>query len=152
MIKLICRKTIIVMKTNHAQGNLKNDTLIEETSKEQNLQMYEPPQADEDFTSDEKSFIEIVFTLLESGKIDLHIPSTLLNLEIYEKASDEVQGMADRTAINFLSKIRELDDLREISGNEKYYIKPTYQAKYVVSMFKYRKEEFEKQYGDMFII
>jgi hypothetical protein len=140
------------MQTNHAKGNTQNDTKIEETSTEQNLQMYEPPEADEEFSSDEKIFINEVFKLLENGVIDLHIPSTLLNKSIYDQANEEIQGMADRSAINFLAKIRELDDLREISGNDKYYIKPTYQAKYVVSMFKYRKEEFEKQYGDMFII
>jgi len=140
------------MKTNHAQGNIQNDTKVEETSTEQNLQMYEPPEADENFSTEEKIFINDVFKLLENGVIDLHVPSTLLNKSIYDASDEKVQGIADRSAINFLSKIRELDDLREISGNDKYYIKPTYQAKYVVSMFKYRKEEFEKQYGDMFII
>lgn len=140
------------MKTNHAQGNIQNDTKVEETSTEQNLQMYEPPEADENFSSEEKIFINDVFKLLENEVIDLHVPSTLLNKSIYDASDEKVQGIADRSAINFLSKIRELDDLREISGNDKYYIKPTYQAKYVVSMFKYRKEEFEKQYGDMFII
>ena len=92
------------MKTNHAQGNIQNDTKVEETSTEQNLQMYEPPEADENFSSEEKIFINDVFKLLENEVIDLHVPSTLLNKSIYDASDEKVQGIADRSAINFYQK------------------------------------------------
>ncbi len=140
------------MKTQHPAGNQDNDTKIEETSPELNKKMAEPPTDTKGFSPEEKAFVDLIFSLVENKTIELHTPSSLINTEIYEKSNDQKKGMADQTAVNFLSKIRELLDLREISGQEKNFIKATYQAKYLVSMLKYRKEEFEKQYGDMFII
>ena len=125
------------METNHPVGNQKNDTQIEATSDDLNKMMATPPSADSEFTEDEHDFIQLIFSLIEKGNINLHQPSTLINQEFYNKANEMAQGKADMTAVNFLAKIRELNDLRELSGAEQNYIKPTYQAKYLVSMLKY---------------
>ena len=140
------------MDPNHAPGNQKNDTQIEATSDSLNKMMATPPSADSEFSKEEQEFIQIIFELLENGTIDLHKPASLINTSFYDKANEMSQGKADVTAVNFLSKIRELNDLRELSGQEVNYIKPTYQAKYLVSMLKYNKETYEKAHGDMFII
>lgn len=113
-----------------------------------------PPVDPTGFDEGVKEFIQEVMKHVfdPNDPMDLMKPSTLLKQEAYDAASEEVQGKADMTAVNFCAKLRELRDLMNLSGGDQLHIEPTYQAQMVVADLKYRKEEFEKKYGDLFII
>lgn len=104
------------------------------------------------FTPEELIFLKDLQTKITENVLDPYTPSSLINQEIYQKAEQKARGMADMTAINLCSKIRQIQDLMRLNGMQNIYEHPTYQVKYLVKDLKYQKEIFEKQYGDIFII
>lgn len=111
-----------------------------------------PPVDPTGFNDGDQEFIQSVMTRVYSGEINLMMPSSLLNESVYEAASEEAQGKADSYAVNFCSKLRDIKGLMEMSGGDTLYVEPTYQVQLLIKDLKYRKEEFEKQYGDLFVI
>lgn len=104
------------------------------------------------FTNDELNFLKDLEAKIQANTLDPYTPSTLINQEIYKDAEQKARGMADMTAVNLCSKIRQIQDLVALSGLESMCEHPSYQAKHLVMDLKYQKEIFEKQYGDLFII
>lgn len=133
-----------------AENSFKDDKVVidAETQEMLNKPVIDP----EGFGPGEREFIEGVMRRVYAGEMNLFAPSTLINEEIYEAASDEVQGQADVNAINFCAKLRQIRDLMEISGGEQLFVEPSFQVRNLVESVMYQKQEFEKQYGDMFVI
>lgn len=111
-----------------------------------------PPIDPAGFSEDVQAFITSSMKMVLDGTIDLFKPETLLKQPEYDNANEEAQGKADLVAVNLCKKLRDIKDLMDISGGEQLFIQPTYQATLLVEDLKYRKEEFEKQWGDLFII
>ncbi len=104
------------------------------------------------FSPEVLEFITSTMQLVFDGKIDLDVPATIINQEIYQNSSEEAQGNADIVAINLCKKLRDIRDLMHLSGGDALHITPTYQANLLVQDLKYRKEEFETKWGDLFLI
>jgi len=136
----------------HEPGNQENDTKILPVDDDVQNIVNTPPVDPNGFTKEEEDFLRTVMLMIQDNRIDPFKPSSLINQLIYEKASDEAQGKADLTAINFCARIRDIQNLFAFSGGEALYVQPTYQIKNLVMDLKYRKEQFENKYGDMFLI
>ncbi len=93
-----------------------------------------------------KNFLEFVLDLVKSGKIDLFVPHSLINDEIYNSLSEKQQGEVDLEAVNTLSAIRKIKDLYEAG-----YV-DSYQMENLVDKLRVTKEKFEESIGDVFII
>lgn len=121
---------------------------------DENLQnmVNKPPIDPNGFDQATKEFIENVMKMIFEGKINLFKPETLINKAKYDSSDQQKKGKADMFAVNLCAKLRELKDLTDLSGGDPLYIEPTYQAILLVEDLKYRKEEFEKSYGDLMII
>ena len=121
--------------------------------KTQNI-MNKPPLDPAGFDEGEKEFIQAIMEHVfdPNDPMDLMKPSTLIKQDVYDQADEVAQGKADQTAVNFCAKLRELRDLMNLSGGEQLDIEPTYQAKALVADLKYRKDQFEAEYGDLFLI
>jgi hypothetical protein len=111
--------------------------------------MNEPPVDPNGFTPETEAFIRDVMSKVFSGEINLYQAGTLLNKENYDAATDELQGKADLVSISFCSKLREIKALMDMSGGDQMFVNPTYQLNLLVQELKYRKEEFEKSYGNL---
>ena len=79
-------------------------------------------------------------------KINLYLPSTLLNQSVYEKLTDEAQGNADLDAINLTNAMREIKGLCDAG------FKDTYQVQNLVHQLRATKERLEEAGGDLFVI
>jgi len=105
------------------------------------------PLEDPTGTSDEdQEFIKMVLALIDEGKIDLHVPDTLLNKDVYDQLTEEEQGYADINAVTLLNKLREIKNLYE-AGYEN-----TYQLNNMIHWVRVTKERIESEKGDIYII
>ncbi len=93
-----------------------------------------------------KEFLEFVIGLVKDGKIDLFVPHTLINDDVYNSLSEEKRGEVDLEAVNTLSAIRKVRDLYDAG-----YV-DSYQMENLVEKLRVTKEKFEKSVGDVFII
>ena len=96
--------------------------------------------------SDVMQFLKDLIEMIDSGKIDLYKPETLINSDVYNKLSELKQGEVDLEATNLLSAIREIKGLYD-SGNRE-----SFQMKNLVERLKNTKERLEKEGGNLFII
>lgn len=121
---------------NQEDQQMVNQPLVDPTGLDQDVQM----------------FLESTMKRVYSNEIDTYKPSSLINIPAYEQLDEMGQGAADQKAIVFCSKLRDIKGLMDISGGEKLYAEPTYQIQQLVKELKYHKEEFEHEYGDVFVI
>ncbi len=63
-------------------------------------------------TDDHKVFLETLFSLLDSGKIDPFEPKTFLKKKVYESLSDEWQDKVDLSLANIAHQIRIIQSMR----------------------------------------
>lgn len=131
------------------QTGANDDSTLQNVDPAVQSMINEPPVDPNGYDKETEQFINDVMSRVISGEIDLYKSSTLIKNEQYELASELVQGKTDQVAINFCSKLREIRDLMRISGGDTMFVKPTYQLNLLVQELKYKKEEFEKQYGDL---
>lgn len=127
-------------------------TQVQEVDTKTQEMVNKPPVDPSGFNPGDQEFIQSVMKRVYDGEIVLTQPDTLINTPVYEAATEEAQGKADITAVNFCAKLRDIKGLTEMSGGDKLYVEPTYQVQLLVADLKYRKEQFEKQYGDLFVI
>lgn len=93
-----------------------------------------------------REFLDLLIAFVESGKIDLYKPHTVLNDAVYSTLDEQKKGAADLEAVNILAAIREIQGLYDAGYVE------SYQMKNLVERLKFGKEELEKERGDLFII
>lgn len=96
--------------------------------------------------SQDQQFLNVVMDLVNSGKINLYGPSTLINHDVYDKLSLDKQGKVDFEAINLLGAIREIKDLYD------HGFAQTFQINNLVERLRLTKERLESEGGDLFII
>lgn len=97
-------------------------------------------------SSDEESFLNLVLSLVNEGKISVHAPSSLINNEVYDKLDPMVQGKVDLEAVNLVNSIRQIKDLYDNGFAN------TFQMKSLVSDVFNIKNRLEIEKGDVFII
>lgn len=97
-------------------------------------------------SAEDQAFLNDLVQKVESGQIDVYKPSSLLNLDVYGKLTEEQQGQVDMEALNMLTKVREIHDLHKAGFRD------TFQIQNLVHAVRLKKEEFEKSLGDVFII
>jgi len=104
----------------------------------------EKPSAMDD---QDMALVNAIVNLVDSKKINLYSPSTLINQPVYDKLPEETRGKVDQHSFNMLTSVREIYN---------YYKSPfpnnSYQFENRVRWFRLQKEEAEKQWGDVFVI
>lgn len=94
----------------------------------------------------DRAFLNDVIAKVESGKINLLAPNSLINNEVYDKLDEMKQGKADMNALTLLSNVRQIKELHDLGDMD------TYQAQNLVSSCRLMKERVEKECGDCYII
>jgi len=103
----------------------------------------------ESLAPEEKELMDFILSKVNDGTIDLYSPSSLLNNAVYEALAEEQRGEIDLYAVNALSTIRRIKDLKDLPGVDETR---TYQMKLMINELKLKKEEMEKNFGDVYII
>ncbi len=93
-----------------------------------------------------KKFLDDVVAKINDGKINLFSPSSLLNQEVYQKLSEQVQGKIDMDAVNLLAKLRDMKGLYDLGQTD------SYQMENLAENVRLIKERIEAEAGDVFII
>ncbi len=93
-----------------------------------------------------KEFLESIMELINSKRVNLYVPHTLVNDAVYNTLDEKRQGEVDIEAVNTLSAMRQIKDLYLAGYSD------TYQMENFVDKLRLTKEKFEKEYGDVFII
>ncbi len=96
-------------------------------------------------SAEDQTFLDFILAKIEDKSIDLHGPSSLLNLPVYEKLDEMERGKADQNAMILLTRVREIHDLTQISKE------PSYQLENMVASLRQIKNRLE-EHGDIFII
>ena len=135
---------IIQKKYNPLYDEATNDLPIDPKVQEE---IINKPQVDpQAFSEEDETFLQHVIQLIESKKIQLYLPSSLLNPELYAKLTPETQGKIDMEAFNILASIRQIHGLYMLGHTH------TYQIKNLVHLVRLQKERTEGIQGDVFII
>lgn len=113
---------------------------------EENQLLNTPLKKDDGVNREDKTFLDLVISLITEGKIDLYKPSSLLNNAVYDLLDEMKQGQADLEAVNLLSAVRELKDLYDAGFTN------TFQMENLVHRLRETKERIEESGGDLFII
>lgn len=93
-----------------------------------------------------QQFLEEIIKLIDSGKIELYVPHSLINDAIYQALSEEIRGKVDLEAMNLLAAIRDIKGLHD-SGNNF-----SYQMENMIDRVRNTKERIETESGDVFVI
>lgn len=119
------------------------DTQIDpQTQKRLNEPLINP----QGISAEDQAFLGLVVDKVEQGKINLLQPSTLINHAIYDQLTPEKQGKVDFDAVNLLTTLRNIYNLR------KTYQTPTFQIENMVHQVRITKERLEEISGDVYII
>jgi hypothetical protein len=94
----------------------------------------------------DKLFLQELISKVESGKIKLFTPSSLLNQLAYDQLSQQLKAKVDYDILIIIHKIRQIKKLWD-SGE-----KNSYQIYNLVHSLRLAKESLETQQGDVFII
>lgn len=109
--------------------------------------MINTPQADPTGINDtDAEYIEKVIKMIGDGKINLHTPSTLLNLPVYDELGEEAKGAVDINGFNLLAEIRQIKILWDLGD------KDSFQIQNLVHRMRFTKQKVEKKHGDCYII
>lgn len=95
---------------------------------------------------EDQAFLQDIVSKVESGQINPHQPSSLINTEIYDKLSEEQQGKVDINAMTLLSNVRQIKELHDLGHTD------TYQIQNLVNSCRLMKERVEQDCGDCYII
>lgn len=110
-------------------------------------QMLNQPLPDQSgFSPEDEAFIQAVISKFESGVIQRYVPSSLLNLAVYDSLDAVKQGKVDQNAFNMLTTLRNIYDLWKVDPV------PTYQMKNQIHQIRLIKERLEKDLGDVYIV
>lgn len=105
-----------------------------------------PPVDEDGFDEADQTFLHKVTALFEQGIIKPHVPSSLLNMPVYQALDDPRKGKADLNAFNLLTTLRNIYDLWIIEK------RPTYQIKNQIHSIRLIKERLEHDLGDVYIV
>ncbi|MBP9717705.1 hypothetical protein KBD59_00190 [Candidatus Gracilibacteria bacterium] len=97
-------------------------------------------------SQEDEAFLNMVVAKVEAKEINLLMPSSLINMPIYEKLNELQQGKVDLDAFNLCSTLRTIYDLWT------YYKQPTFQIENLVHSVRLTKESLEEISGDVYVI
>ena len=127
--------------------SLVNADLMHEGVNDETQKMINTPQVDPAGIDDtDAEYIEKVIKMIEAKKIDPHMPSTLLNMPVYEKLEEEAKSAVDINGFNLLAEIRQIKKLWDLGD------KDSFQIQNLVHRMRLTKQKIEKEYGDCYII
>ncbi|MFA4891502.1 MAG: hypothetical protein WC604_04125 [Candidatus Gracilibacteria bacterium] len=113
---------------------------------EEQKKLNEPLKDPSGLNETNRTFLNDVIPKIEKGQIDLHAPSSLINQEVYQKLSEQVQGETDLSAVTLLARLGEIKGLHDLGQTD------SYQFENLVEQVRSTKERVEKDAGDVFII
>ena len=119
-----------------------DQTITPETQKLLNTPLSNP----KGLSQEDQAFLSDVCAKVESKKINLLSPSSLINQPVYEKLPEEKKGKVDFDAVNMAAT------LREIYGLWKAYQMPTFQIENLVHQVRLTKERLEEISGDVYMV
>lgn len=105
-----------------------------------------PLQDDSGFDSEDEAFVQDVVAKFDSGAINRHAPSSLINPKMYENLDDAQKGKADQNAFNLLARLRDIYDVW------KAHPVPTFQVRNQIRAIRLTKERLENELGDVFVV
>ena len=105
-----------------------------------------PLKSGESIEEKNSRFFEDFLRKMKNNTLNLLIPSTLINSEVYDKLSDKEQGEVDINAVSLLARLRDIQALHNIGSTE------TYQMENLIEQVRLTKERLEKKGGNIFII
>ena len=117
-------------------------TLSDEEQKVLNQPLKDPSGVKEE----SRKFLDDVVSKINEGKINLFSPSSLLNQEVYQKLSEQIQGKIDMDSVNLLAKLRDIKGLHDLGQNDSYQIENLAENARLI------KERIEAEAGNVFII
>ncbi|MFC1599584.1 hypothetical protein ACFL3T_00975 [Patescibacteria group bacterium] len=127
--------------------SLVNKDLMHEGVNEETQKMINTPETDPTGVDDtDAEYIGKVIRRVEDGRIDLHTPSTLLNLAVYDELGEEAKSAVDINGFNLLAEIRQIKKLWDLGD------KDSFQIQNLVHRMRLTKQKVEKEYGDCYII
>lgn len=141
----------LLVRPNHGGSGGPIDTSTP-LSSDQQAMLNQPATDPNGLDAVTQTFLQTTMQRVYSGEINPIIPASLVNKAEYDKLPLSGQSLADQTAIAFCAKLRDIKGLMDISGGAQSFAQPTYQIQQLVKELKYLKEDFEKQYGDIFVI
>lgn len=97
-------------------------------------------------SEEDQAFLNQIVAKVESKKIDLLKPDTLINHAVYDKLPPDKQGKVDFDAVNLAAT------LRDIYGLWKFVHQPTFQIQNLVHQVRLTKERLEEISGDVYVI
>ncbi|MBI2463752.1 hypothetical protein HYV57_02250 [Candidatus Peregrinibacteria bacterium] len=95
---------------------------------------------------DNQAFLEKIVNMIDTGKINVLKPSSIINDQAYSQLSEEAQGKVDMESINMLASIRQIHGLYKTGYSQ------SYQIQNLVHHLRLLKERLEGVSGDVFII
>ena len=98
------------------------------------------------FDPADEAFVHDVVQKFDSGQINRHSPSSLINAKMYENLEEAQKGKADQNAFNILARLRDIYDLWKLNPM------PTFQLKNQIHAIRLTKERLEQELGDVYIV
>lgn len=115
-------------------------------SEDEQIALGKPSQLEQLNPKQVQTYLEFLEKLLQEGKINLVIPSSLINQSVYATLDEVNQGRVDQAAMVLVGYLRALKGLMEVGGHENFQAELNSQV-----IWKY-KEKYERDLGDIFII
>jgi len=101
-------------------------------------------KANSSLSAENKAFLENLIKRVESGEIELHTPSTIMNESVYEKLPNNKKTEADLFVNSTLFVIRQVYDFYRASHNTDSEMMQS-----MVQELRLKKETLEKDMGDV---
>ena len=119
-----------------------NDSISPDVQARLNQPMEDPSG----FEPADEAFLQDIVAKFDSGAIQRHSPSSLLNDDIYEKLEGPLKVKADQNAFNILARVRDIYDLWSMNPVA------THQLKNQIHHIRLIKENLEDELGDVYIV
>ncbi len=118
-----------------------NQSIADDTQKRLNA-----PLAGGQITGEDREFLDMIMKMVEEGQIQLYVPNSLVNDDVYDSLPQEGKAKADMSCVAMLAKIRDIVNL------EKANFDTNVQVLNLVHSLRLNKENMEEHSGDIFII
>ncbi|PIQ77638.1 hypothetical protein COV82_03410 [Candidatus Peregrinibacteria bacterium CG11_big_fil_rev_8_21_14_0_20_46_8] len=109
-------------------------------------ELNQPLEKKEGISQEDQAFLHDLVAKVESGQIDLHKPSSLINEAVYSSLPEDKRGKVDFDAVNLLTQCRNIYELWKATGQA------SFQIENMVRQVRLTKERLEGISGDVYII
>jgi|SRR3989339_927881 len=128
-----------------------NDLYDEKTNNlpiDQDLQqiMNTPPLDPDELNVTDKQYLEIIIKMIESGKINLLNPRTLLNEKVYDQLKGEKEKKVDINTNILMARLRDIYELWKLKKIT------TYQMKLLIQELRQIEARVEQECGNVYVI